>query len=293
MPKISDILAHRAGYKFLTKLDLSMQYYTFKLDDNSKELCTMQLRLVSTAIAVSQWVSLSHPTLLKKQWNASLRPLQILKSISTTWPSSVTRGMIISTSLIMSSLSLKHAGFMVNPLKCEWAVQETDFLGHWLTPSGMKPWHKKVDAILKMQAPTTLKELCSFLGLVNYYRDMWPHRSHILAPLTALTGKKAFVWNPTCQSSFEQMKKLTACDALLAYPDHNLPFSIETDASDYQLGAVIKQNDHPIAYYSRKLNSTQKNYTTIEKELLSIVETLRQFCTMLLGARITIHTRPS
>ena len=83
---------------------------------------------------------------------------------------------------------------------------------------------------------------------------MWPQRSHILAPLTKLTGKTTFIWNDEHTQAFNKMKAVIATDALLAYPDHNLPFEIEADASNYQLGAVLKQNRQPVTYYSRKFN---------------------------------------
>ena len=142
-----------------------------------------------------------------------------------------------------------------------------------------------------MAPPTKRKELRSFLGMVNYYRGLWPRRSHILAPLTALTPSAVkWKWTDECQSAFDTMKRVMACTTILQYPDFNKPFHIHNDASGIQLGSVITQDSKPVVFYSRKLNPVQTRYTTTERELLSIVETLKEFKTILFGQELIIHT---
>ena len=86
---------------------------------------------------------------------------------------------------------------------------------------------------------------------------MWPRRTHVLAPLTALQGKDTtFVWGKPQQQAFDDMKALLAHDCLNVYPDLNQPFDIYTDASDYQLGAAIIQNRHPVSYTHLTLPTT-------------------------------------
>jgi RNase H-like domain found in reverse transcriptase len=121
---------------------------------------------------------------------------------------------------------------------------------------------------LALKQQETVKQLQPFIGAVNFYCNMYPQRSHILALLTALAkGKGTVKWPHECQTSFNTMKALLAKDAFLQYPDHNKRFDIYCDASDLQLGAAILQEGKPVVCYSCKLNSAQHNYTVGEKEL--------------------------
>ena len=120
---------------------------------------------------------------------------------------------------------------------------------------------------------------------------MWQNRSELLTPLTALTSKNIiYDWKDEHQKCFDAIKRVIERELLLAYPDFNDLFEINTDDSKLQIGAVIFQKGNPIALYSRKMNSAQQNYTTTEKELLSLVATLKEFRNILLGHQITVYT---
>ena len=186
---------------------------------------------------------------------------------------------------------LQAANFRATLRKCFFAEPKIDYLGYVISRDGLQPQPKKVEVILRLVPPKNKRQLRHFLGTVNYYRDMWQRRSHILAPLSKLASPiEPFKWGPEQQEAFESIKKTFTQEKLLAYPDFEKPFHIFTDASNKQLGAVIMQGKRPLAFYSRKLNSAQTRYTTGEQELLSIVETIKEFRDILLGHKIIVHT---
>ena len=135
---------------------------------------------------------------------------------------------------------LEEAGLKVNGLKSFFGQKEIEYVGYVLTPHGVRPVPKKVQGMLDKAPPKSLERLRSFLGMVNYYRDMWIRRSHILAPLNALNRKGVkWRWGPTEQKAFGAIKRVMSQETLLHYPDFNKPFQILTDASKYQIGAII------------------------------------------------------
>ncbi len=141
--------------------------------------------------------------------------------------------------------------------------------------------------------PKSVKELRNFLGMVQYYRDMWAKWSEMLASLSDLVGecgemktikknktkKNPWQWEPIHQKVFDNVKAAIAKEVVVTYPDFSKPFEIYTDASTLQLGAVITQDNPPIAFFSRKLSVMQ----VTEIELLAIVKTLKEFKGMLWG----------
>ena len=122
---------------------------------------------------------------------------------------------------------------------------------------------------------------------------MWDRQSHILHPLTALTSTKVkFKWTGVEQKAFDEIKRTVAHNTILAYPKFNKVYNTHMDASNHQLGAVIRQEGKPTAFYRCYLNETQNCYTVPEKVFLSIVKSLKKFCTILLGQQNKNIYRP-
>ena len=159
IPKIQDILSRHSGYKFLTKVDLSMQYFTFKLDEPSKDLCT-----IATPFGLYHYACLPMGGSMSPDMAQEIME-QVLSNVEDTEVylddiAAFSSHFDSHISLLEKILQrLKDNGFSINPLKCEWAIQETDFLGHWLTPQGIKPYYKKVNAIVQLEKPKNLKQL--------------------------------------------------------------------------------------------------------------------------------------
>ena len=118
---------------------------------------------------------------------------------------------------------LSESGLKVNAPKSFFGRTELEYLGYWITQNGVKPLNKKVEAITNLAPPTNRKGVRRFIGLVNYYRDMWGKRSETLAPLTALTSINVkWKWSDAEQNAFDTMKRIMARETILAYPkfDH-------------------------------------------------------------------------
>ena len=192
VPKVIDMLRKRLGYKFFSKLDVSMMYWIFELDEESKDLCTIVTPFGAYRHCRAPMGLKNTPPFAQAQMEKVLRGIEesdcYMDDIGA-WSNnpSVDVAWKMHIKLLDNILTrLEDHNFTVNPLKCEWGVQETDFLGYWITPTGIKPWSKKVEAIVKMKEPKTITDLRSFVGLVGFYNDLFPQRAHILKPLTDL-----------------------------------------------------------------------------------------------------------
>lgn len=154
----------------------------------------------------------------------------------------------------------------------------------------MKADASKIDTMVAWPKPTTVKQLCGFLGLTGYYRRFISGYAMLASPLTELLKKDAFEWSPTAEDSFRALKTAITSAPVLRLPDFSKTFYVETDASDFGVGAVLLQDNHPLAFFSKKLGPRRRVTSTYSKELYAIVEAVQKWRQYLLGREFIIRT---
>uniref|UniRef100_A0A8C6M5V1 Gypsy retrotransposon integrase-like protein 1 n=1 Tax=Nothobranchius furzeri TaxID=105023 RepID=A0A8C6M5V1_NOTFU len=175
--------------------------------------------------------------------------------------------------------------------KCEFHVPSVKFLGFILESGRLKTDPEKIKSVLSWPTPTTCKQLQRFLGFANFYRRFIKNYSQTAAPLTQLTSiNKPFIWSPSAEESFQALKDKFTQAPILTRPDTSAQFTLEVDASDSGVGAVLSQVSpsdhrlHPCAFFSRRLSPAEKNYDVGDRELLAIKLALEEWRHWLEGA---------
>ena len=189
-----------------------------------------------------------------------------------------------------------EVGLKLKPSKCEFIREEVAFLGHVITPQGLKTSDQHVTAIRQFPTPRNVREVRQFLGLSSYYRRFVKSFAQLAQPLHALTRKGIpFAWTEACQEALDTLKQKLCGAPVLAYPKFTEEFVSETDASLSGVGAILSQQQpdgklHPVAYASRALSPPDINYGITELETLAVVWAVAHFRTYLYGQIVTIYT---
>jgi hypothetical protein len=175
--------------------------------------------------------------------------------------------------------------------KCESCKTILVYLGHIIGGGQFKIDPSKIDVIVNWPEPKSVTEVRSFLGAVQYWRIFMPNFSFIEAPLHALTSvKNTFQWEGKQQKAFDTLKGKISGAPVLALPNLQQPFEIETDASGYTMSAVLMQYRKTICYYYETFNQAVVNYPTYDKELYALVQSIKKWKHYLLGKETIIHT---
>ena len=180
--------------------------------------------------------------------------------------------------------------------KCALLQSSVEYLGHKIDSECLHALPDKVDAIVRAPKPKNIQELRSFLGLLNYYGKFVPKLSTIVHPLNSLLQRsKQWQWTAECDRAFQQAKQVLSSSSVLTHYNPSLPLQLAGDASAYGIGAVISHilpdgNKKPIAFASRTLSNSERNYAQIEKEGLSLVFGVKKFHQYLYGRKFDLMT---
>ena len=297
LPTVDSMLHRAQRARVFSKADLHHGYWYCHLDEESSDLMTM-----ATPFGRYKWHCLPFglnvsTEIFGKRVQAAFKDLKNIHCIAddilicgygkTTEAASKNHD-----EAMMAFLDrCREMGIVLNPDKFIFKVTEMPFMGHILTDRGILPDPAKVCAILEMPYPKDIAGVRRLCGCVNYLSHFIPHLANLVEPLHDLTGRGvAFTWNPHLTEAVEKLKTTISSAPLLTYFDTNAPVTVQCDASESGLGAVLLQRGRPVAYASHALTDPETRYAQIEKELLAVLFLMTKFDHMTYGCPVTVFS---
>ncbi|KAL3866009.1 hypothetical protein ACJMK2_043350 [Sinanodonta woodiana] len=283
LPRIDDCIDKIGNAKYVTKFDLLKGFWQIPLTERAKEISAFVTPDGLYQYKVMPFGMKGSPSTFQRLMNMITSGLENCDAYIDD--------VIIYNDTWMEHLAtirkffdrLTDACLTVNLSKSEFCRASVTFLGHIVGHGQVRPIDAKVEAISNFPVPENRKQLMRFLGMAGYYRKFCSNFSIVAEPLTNLLTKKSkFCWTQKCQEGFDKLKAILKAAPVLAAPNFGQSFKLSVDASDVGVGAVLIQDDkqgieHPVCYFSKKLNKHQRNYSTIEKECLALILALQHF----------------
>ena len=296
LPKPEDIFASLSGGKQFTVLDLTNAYNQLMLDGDSRKFVT-----INTHKGLYQYTRLpfgiaSAPAIFQRTMDTILQGVEgvacYIDDIIVTGKTAEDHFQHLEEVL----RRLQKHGLHAKLKKCQFVQSSVEFLGHRIDAEGIHTTNDKLQAIVQAPAPRNIQELRSFLGLINYYGKFIPNAAAILHPLNELLRKDSkWKWSRQCQDSFEKAKEALMSSKVLMHYNPSMPIRMSGDASAYGIGAVIAHvlpdgSECPVAFASRTLTPSERNYAQVEKEALSLVFGVKRFHSYLYGRHFNLVT---
>ena len=297
LPRIDVCLDALAGAIWFSTFDLSSGYHQVEMDIRDSDKTTFVIRRGTFRFNVMPFGLCNAPTTFQRLMNVALAGLDPEVCLGYLDDSIVHSRDLGSHLDRLERLfeRLTRAGMKLKVSKCRLLQREVAFLGHRVSTEGLSTDPAKVEAIREWPVPACLRDVRAFFGLCSYYRKFVPKFSEIAVPLHALSRKnRRFLGDDACQRAFEELKGRLISSPVIALPRDEGEYIVNTDASEAAVGVVLSQKqdgeERPIDYFSRLYFRTKVNYCTTRKELLAVVEALRQFRPYVLGPHFRVRT---
>ena len=270
----------RAGYHQLRMNEADIHKTAFKTHSGHYEYLVMPFGLTNAPATFQGWMNAVFKKFLR---NFVLIFFDDILVYSKSLEEHVVHLQLVFEAMRQNKLFAKWS-------KCEFAVQKVEYLGHFISGSGISTDPAKINAVKEWPTPNSLKQLRGFLSLAGYYRRFVQNFGTIASPLHALTKKDSFLWSAEAQMAFDRLKEAMCNTPVLALPLFDKTFVVETDACGHGIGAVLMQEGHPVAYISRQLKGKQLNLSIYEKELLAVIFAVNKWRHYLLPEHFIIKT---